>query len=159
MIDFSQFWSAKKCLQFGKSWREHPKFSTGSREIATQSNETSKSYDWCKLWKIRLNQDKSKLITYTLRRLPFDVYRKQLNSIDGHFLWLTFDRRMTRKPFVKIKQKTLSKLKLFPHFFPLFKYKLWIENEYYTQMYILFIQISKKSPLKKLHTYQFKLFR
>ena len=75
---------------------------------------------WCKLWKVRINQNKSQHITFTLRRSTCppiyfnDVQIPQKNEVQ--YPGLTLDRRLTWKPHIQRKRITLNnRLKLLTH--------------------------------------------
>jgi hypothetical protein len=74
-------------------------------------------HNWCNSWKVKLNTEKSRHVTFTLRRQTCPpVYFNnspipQTTSVK--YLGLTLDRRLTWNPHTRLKKKTLnSRLKL-----------------------------------------------
>ena len=76
--------------------------------------------EWCHLWKVQINQQKSQHITFTLRRLTCPpIYFNNIpipQTDEVQYLGMTFDRRLTWKPHIHRKRITLNKrLKLLTH--------------------------------------------
>ena len=138
----------------------------------TLQHHLLKLQDWFTLWKIRLNHDKSKHITFTLRKNtcpPVYIDNNQIPQTDTVlYLGLTFDRRMTWGPHVKMKRMTLNKrLKLLYSLFAKSS-KLKLKQKLNTYTYLLkpiwtyssqIYGIAKKTHLQKLQTFQSKLLR
>lgn len=132
----------------------------------------TKLHDWFKLWKIRLNHEKSHHITFTLRREtcpPVFLENAEIQQTDTIlYLGLTFDRRMTWGPHITKKRKTLNqRLRLLSSL--LFKRsKLDLRQKLNTYTYLLkpiwtyasqIYGTAKKTHINKLQIFQAKTFR
>ncbi|KAK7871524.1 hypothetical protein R5R35_010330 [Gryllus longicercus] len=64
---------------------------------------------WCKLWRIRMNETKSKCITFTLRRTRntrIEINGKLIENVDTvKYLGLHLDKKLTWKKHISIKRK------------------------------------------------------
>lgn len=129
--------------------------------------------NWCKLWKIKLNESKSVHVNFTLKRIERQPH-VTLNNIEvplenkAKYLGMTLDTKLHWKEHVKIKRKELD-LKysnlywLIGHFSNLSCYnKILIYNQILKPVWRYGIQIfgcASQAHLKLIQTFQNKVLR
>lgn len=149
---------------------------TGSNVVqsTTKLQEANNAItNWCKTWKIKLNETKSAHVNFTLKKIE-DQPRVTLNNIEvplenhAKYLGMTLDTKLRWKEHVKIKRKELD-LKYRDLYWLIGRNstlsiynKVLIYNQILKPVWCYGIQIfgcAKKVHINKIQTFQNKVIR